>query len=265
MDNRPIGVFDSGVGGLTVVNTLAKVLPNESIYYVGDTARVPYGNKSKASIIKFSKQITKWLIKQNCKIIVVACNTASSLALEYLKLNLSIPIIGVIDPGVKSALLITKNKKIGILGTRATINSNIYGEKLKSKDKMVSVFSKACPLYVPLVEEGFISGEIPSMISNFYLNEFKNIDIDTVILGCTHYPLLSSVINKTLGSSVKLVDSGLATSDLVKNMLNKNNLLSTNKKSEINCFVTDYTKTFEDVVERFFKTNINSINQIDVF
>tara|TARA_B100001250_G_scaffold116873_1_gene99126 strand:+ start:1949 stop:2746 length:798 start_codon:yes stop_codon:yes gene_type:complete len=265
MDNRPIGVFDSGVGGLTVVNTLAKVLPNESIYYVGDTARVPYGNKSKASIIKFSKQITKWLIKQNCKIIVVACNTASSLALEYLKLNLSIPIIGVIDPGVKSALLITKNKKIGILGTRATINSNIYGEKLKSKDKMVSVFSKACPLYVPLVEEGFISGEIPSMISNFYLNEFKNINIDTVILGCTHYPLLSSVINKTLGSSVKLVDSGLATSDLVKNMLNKNNLLSTNKKSEINCFVTDYTKTFEDVVERFFKTNINSINQIDVF
>jgi len=265
MDNRPIGIFDSGIGGLTVVNALSKILPNESICYVGDTARVPYGNKSKESIIKFSKEITQWLLKQDCKIIIIACNTASSLALSYLKSNLSIPIIGVIDPGVDWALLNTKNKKIGVIGTRATINSNIYNIKLKNKDKKVSVFSKACPLFVPLVEEGFISGEVPLLLSNYYLCELKNTGIDTLILGCTHYPLLNKMISRVLGSSIKLVDSSLATSDLVKKKLDGNNIISNNKDSEINCFVTDDPENFKLVVNRFYKLNINSINQINVF
>ena len=265
MDNRPIGVFDSGVGGLTVVNALSKILPNESICYVGDTARVPYGNKSKNSIIKFSKEITQWLLKQDCKIIIIACNTASSLALSYLESNLSIPIIGVIDPGVDWALLNTKNKKIGVIGTRATINSNVYNIKLKNKDREISVFSKACPLFVPLVEEGFISGEIPLLLSNYYLSELKKTGIDTLILGCTHYPLLNKMIGRVLDSSIKLIDSSLATSDLVKKKLEVNNLISNNKDGEINCFVTDDAKNFQFVLERFYNLNINSINQINVF
>ena len=265
MDNRPIGIFDSGVGGLTVVNAINKILPNESICYVGDTARVPYGNKSRNNIKKFSKQITEWLLEQDCKIIVVACNTASSLALNYLKSNISVPIIGVIDSGVNWAALNTKSKKIGVLGTRATINSNVYYKKLKKRDKNISVYSKACPLFVPLVEEGFISGEIPSLISNYYLKELKKTGIDTLILGCTHYPLLKKVINKTLNADIKLIDSSLAISDEVKNMLRINDMFSNKEKNEICCYVTDFTKTFRIVVDRFFKSNINSITKINVF
>jgi glutamate racemase len=265
MDNRPIGVFDSGVGGLTVVRSLSKVLPNESIYYVGDTARVPYGNKSKSSIIKFSEQITKWLLKQDCKIIVIACNSASSLALNHLKSHLLTSIIGVIEPGIKSALKNTKSKKIGVLGTRATINSSIYFKKFKEIDKKISVFSKACPLLVPLVEEGFISGHIPLSICNHYLNKFKKIEIDTLILACTHYPLLASIISQVLGPSIKLIDSSLATADEVKTILKENDLLSNRDVKEVKCYVTDYTKTFKTIVDRFFKSNINSISKIDVF
>ena len=265
MDNRPIGVFDSGVGGLTVVNALSKVLPNESIYYVGDTARVPYGNKSKSSILKFSLQITEWLLKQNCKIIVIACNTASSLALSYLKSNLSTSIIGVIDPAIKYAQMKTKNKQIGVLGTRATINSNIYSNRFKELDQKISVISKACPLFVPLVEEGFISGPIPLSVAKHYLNDIRETDVDTLILGCTHYPLLATIISNVLGPSIKLIDSSLATADKVKSMLKNNNLLADKNLSEINCYVTDYTKTFNTTVDRFFKSNINSIKKIDVF
>jgi glutamate racemase len=265
MDNRPIGVFDSGVGGLTVVNALSKVLPNESIYYVGDTARVPYGNKSKSSILKFSEQITEWLLNQNCKMIIIACNTASSLALSHLESNLSTSIIGVIDPGIKCAQIETKNKQIGVLGTRATINSNIYYNRFKELDKEILVISKACPLFVPLVEEGFISGHIPLSVINYYLNEIKKTDIDTIILGCTHYPLLATAISEVLGSSIKLIDSSLATADRVKRILEDNNLLASRNLSEINCYVTDYTKTFKKIVDRFFKSNINSIKKIDVF
>ena len=265
MDNRPIGVFDSGVGGLTVLSALSKILPNESIYYVGDTARVPYGNKSKSSILKFSKQITKWLLKQDCKIIVIACNSASSLALNHLKSNLLTSIIGVIEPGIKSALKNTKNKKIGVLGTRATINSSIYFKKFKEIDKKISVFSKACPLFVPLVEEGFISGHIPLSICNHYLNELKKTEIDTLILACTHYPLLASTISQVLGPSIKLIDSSLATADEVKTILKENDSLSSRNVKEVNCYVTDYTKTFKTIVDRFFKSNINSISKIDVF
>ncbi len=265
MDNRPIGVFDSGVGGLTVLSALSKILPNESIYYVGDTARVPYGNKSKSSILKFSKQITKWLLKQDCKIIVIACNTASSLALNHLKSNRLTSIIGVIEPGIKSALKNTKNKKIGVLGTRATINSSIYFKKFKEIDKKISVFSKACPLFVPLVEEGFISGHIPLSICNHYLNELKKTEIDTLILACTHYPLLAPTISQVLGPSIKLIDSSLATADEVKTILKENDSLSSRNVKEVNCYVTDYTKTFKTIVDRFFKSNINSISKIDVF
>jgi glutamate racemase len=197
--------------------------------------------------------------------IIIACNTASSLALSHLESSLSTSIIGVIDPGIKRAQIETKNKKIGVLGTRATINSNIYYNRFKELDKEILVISKACPLFVPLVEEGFISGHIPLSVINYYLNEIKKTDIDTIILGCTHYPLLATVISEVLGSSIKLIDSSLATADKVKKMLEDNNLLASRNLSEINCYVTDYTKTFKKIVDRFFKSNINSIKKIDVF
>ena len=170
MDNRPIGVFDSGIGGLTVVDAITNNLSNENIIYVGDTARVPYGNKSKNRIRQYATEITKWLIKQDCKIIVVACNTVSALALDYLNSTFSIPIIGVIDPGVEKAVEISQNNKIAVLGTSATIRSDAYGKRLKAIKPEVVVTSQACPLFVPLAEEGWIDGEIPFQIATYYFS-----------------------------------------------------------------------------------------------
>ena len=216
MDNRPIGIFDSGIGGLTVVDALAKRLPNETIYYVGDTARVPYGNKSKGRIQQYASEITNWLKKKDCKIIIVACNTASALALKYLSSVFSIPIIGVIESGVNRGIRMNQNNKIAVLGTSATIRSNAYGKKIKAVKPETLVFSQACPLFVPLAEEGWTEGKIPMQIAAHYLADIKQEGVDTVILGCTHYPLLKKTISKTLGKKVNLVDSGDA---VVKNVI----------------------------------------------
>ncbi len=264
MDNRPIGVFDSGIGGLTVVKSLIASLPNEKIYYVGDTARVPYGNKSQDRIQEFSKEIVQWLIRKNCKIIIVACNTASSLALEVLKKEFSIPIFGVIDPGVNYAINATINNSLGILGTEATILSNSYGEKLKFLNPNIKVISKACPLFVPLVEEGLVQGAIPLSIAKFYLDDFVNSDIDTVILGCTHYPILKDVIKETLGREIHLVDSGEATATMVAYFLDSDNLNRKVLQGEIKCFVTDSPNSFGVLASRFLKNKITSIKHIDL-
>ena len=208
MDNRPIGVFDSGIGGLTVVDALAKRLPNETIYYVGDTARVPYGNKSKSRIQQYASEITNWLNKKDCKIIIVACNTASALALKYLSSVFSIPIIGVIESGVNRGIRMNQNNKIAVLGTSATIRSNAYGEKIKAVKPETLVISQACPLFVPLAEEGWTEGKIPMQIAAHYLADIKQEGVDTVILGCTHYPLLKKTIIISLGEKVNLVVSG---------------------------------------------------------
>ena len=202
MDNRPIGVFDSGIGGLTVVDALANRLPNETIYYVGDTARVPYGNKSKNRIQQYASEITNWLNEKDCKIIIVACNTASALALKYLSSGFSIPIIGVIESGVNSGIRMNQNNKIAVLGTSATIRSNAYGEKIKIVKPETLVISQACPLFVPLVEEGWTEGKIPMQIASHYLANMRQEGVDTVILGCTHYPLLKTTISKILGEKV---------------------------------------------------------------
>ena len=190
-----IGVFDSGVGGLTVLKEIRKVLPNEKIYYLGDTARVPYGEKTKDLIIRYSKQIVEFLLEKKVSAIVVACNTATSLALDELNDTFKTPIIGVIDAGVKTALYTTKNKKIGVIGTKATINSKKYEEEIKKKDNEIEVFSKACPLFVPAVEEGILEGKLMNQIVKTYLDEFDG-KIDSLILGCTHFPLLKDVISK---------------------------------------------------------------------
>src|SRR5690349_3608109 len=204
---RPIGVFDSGIGGLTVVRALRELLPNESIYYLGDTARVPYGGKSAATVQRYSLEIAELLLEENCKTIVVACNTASALALPELQATMSIPVTGVIQPGAQAAVAATRNGHIGVIGTRATIKSKAYERAIQSLDEAVQVTVRACPLFVPLIEEGWLEGEITDRIVRQYLTPLLEEGVDAVVLGCTHYPLLRGAIERFLGDKVQLVDS----------------------------------------------------------
>ena len=264
MDNRPIGVFDSGIGGLTVVDALAKRLPNETIYYVGDTARVPYGNKSKSCIQQYSSEITNWLNKKNCKIIIVACNTVSALALKHLNSIYSIPIIGVIESGVKRGIQISQNNRIAVLGTSATIRSNAYGKRIKAARPDTLVISQACPLFVPLAEEGWTEGKIPLQIASHYLADIKQAGVDTVILGCTHYPLLKNTINKALEEKVSLVDSGDAVVKKVILTLENIKGFSSRKNGKINCYVTDDPSLFDDIASSFCLKKTEKAIQIDL-
>jgi glutamate racemase len=227
---RPIGVFDSGIGGLTVVKRIVSCLPREDIVYFGDTARVPYGSKSNDTVIEYGLQDAKFLMHKNIKVLVVACNTVSSIALNNLKNTFDIPIIGMIDPGAKNASLETKNKRIGVIGTRATISNQAYSKKIKSIDPSIHVFERSCPLFVPLAEEGWTNHAATYEIAKEYLQEFIKIDIDTLVLGCTHYPILAEVIQKIVGKDVKLIDSGISAAESVKEELDRYNLHS-NKSS----------------------------------
>jgi len=204
---NPIGIFDSGVGGLTVFHEIKKALPHKDIVYFGDTARVPYGSKSRGTIIQYSLQNMIFLLQQHIKLLVVACNTSSAYAVEELKKHSSIPIIGVIMPGAKKALNVSNNKRIGIIGTEGTIKSNSYEKALKSLDDTCEVFSKPTPLLVPLVEENWITHKVTKEIIEEYLQEFLEKDIDTIIMGCTHYPVLKNVIREVVGDNMSLVDS----------------------------------------------------------
>ena len=199
-------------------------------------------------------------MQKNCKMIVVACNTVSSLAMEYLQSHFPLPIIGVIQPGVDFAIQITKNNKIGVIGTQATIQSNAYVKALHSIMPDIKVISKACPLFVPLAEEGIVDGDIPSAIADFYLKDIQSSDIDTVILGCTHYPLLKKVIGAVLGSGITLIDSGNAIAKAVTFELDKHDLISTIKKGSTQCFVTDDPKYFDVVASKLLQTTITPVS-----
>ena len=205
--NRPLGIFDSGIGGLTVLREMRREVPNENIVYFGDTAHVPYGTKSKETITKFSMENVRFLQGFDVKIVVVACNTASSLSLEALKNHFSMPILGVIEPGAKQALKTTRNGRIGVIGTKATIGSGAYETCLKALDPKLKVYSQACPLFVPFVEEGWLDGKVVEKVAKIYLEPIKKFGVDSLILGCTHYPLLTKVIQKILGKKVRLVNS----------------------------------------------------------
>lgn len=224
--NSPIGVFDSGVGGLTVAREIMRQLPNERIVYFGDTARVPYGNKSKETVTKFSRQIVHFLKEQQVKAIVVACNTASAYALEELEHEVDIPIMGVMKPGARAAIEATKNKKVGVAATEATIHSGIYTRYIKENDESVSVLEKACPLFVPLVEEGLWEDPVTDEIARRYLSELIDSGIDTLILGCTHYPMLRSTVAKIMGEGVTLVNPADETARELKLMLAEKGLES---------------------------------------
>ena len=257
---RPIGIFDSGIGGLTVLKEIRREMPYEDIVYFGDTAHVPYGTKSKETITRFSTDNVHFLQSFGVKIVVVACNTASSLSLDALKEKFPHQmIIGVIEPGAAAALRVTKNRRIGVIGTKATIHSGTYEACLKRLDPSVKVYSEACPLFVPLVEEGWLDGEVVEKVAKTYLEPLKAFDIDTLILGCTHYPLLAGLIQKILGSKVQLINSAEETARQTRQLLGETAVL---KEPEVRFYVSDEPEPFRTLGERFLGTPIHSVAKI---
>ena len=257
-----IGVFDSGVGGLTVVKVLIHHLPNEDIVYFGDTARVPYGSKSKQTIVRFSVENALFLLRYNVKMIVVACNTASSVALGVLSKNFKVPVIGVIIPGAIEAAALTSNKKVGLIGTSTTIRSSSYKKELLKLDSSIRVFSKSCPLFVPLAEEGWLNKKITRDVIKKYLSSFKSKGIDTLILGCTHYPLLKRAITKTIGKRIRLIDSAAATAKAISKLLNQKNIATEAKsKAKLRFFVSDEPDQFKSVGEKFLGRKLEHVKK----
>ena len=262
---KPIGVFDSGIGGLTVVKRLASTLPAEDVVYFGDTARVPYGSKSNTTVVEYSIQDTKFLINKNVKAVVVACNTASSVALDQLKKNFDLPIIGMINPGALLAISSTKNGRIGVIGTRATIDNKAYSNEIKRIEPSITVFEKACPLFVPLAEEGWINHKAAFEIAEEYLRELRDLKIDTLVLGCTHYPILSGIIQKAIGENVILIDSGVASASIIKDELDRTSL-NTSKNSIGNheFYVSDIPVKFKEVAELFLGKPVPKVHKVDL-
>jgi glutamate racemase len=262
---KSIGVFDSGVGGLTVVRELIRHLPKEDIVYFGDTARVPYGIKSKETVIRFSIEDILFLLKQDVKLICVACNTASSVALPVIKSHFKVPIVGVITPGVREAVYATQNKRIGVIGTRGTIKSRTYENEIKQLDPQVKVISMACPLFVPFVEEGWTGGRVVLDVAKTYLRPLKDAGVDTVILGCTHYPLLKPLIKQVMGSRVKLIDSAKQVAMEVKKILATEGLLNQSKHSAKRKFyVSDNPEWFSGLAKRFLGQSIHNARRVNV-
>lgn len=266
--NAPIGVFDSGIGGLTVAKEIMHQIPNERIVYFGDTARVPYGNKSKETIIKFSRQIVRFLQTQKVKAIVAACNTVSAFALDEIEREVDIPMIGVVKPGVRAALKATRNGKIGVIGTAGTIASRIYPQYIKEMNPDANITGKACPLFVPLVEEGLWRDPVTDEIARRYLAELIDIDIDTLVLGCTHYPLIRETIGKVMGKGVVLVNPAYETARELRELLQKRGLL---KEQEAKLgddmyrfYVSDSSEKFKQFANSIIKYGILSAKKINI-
>lgn len=258
-----IGVFDSGIGGLTVLHEIIEALPRENTIYLGDTARAPYGTKSTDTVLRYSFENSEFLVEKGVKILVVACNTSTALALHPLRAELGLPVIGVIEPGVRRALASTKNKKIGVIGTEATIQSGAYTRALKMAEPAVEVYSRACPLFVPLVEEGWTDNPVVDMTVRTYLESLKQSGIDTLILGCTHYPLLKKAIRKFLGAAVRLVDSAEETAAEVAVLLQQSSVARKTGKGLHSFFVTDAPDRFVKVGRRFLGEKVESAVRIE--
>lgn len=260
----PIGVFDSGVGGLTVAREIMRQIPNESIIYFGDTARVPYGSKSKETVITYSRQIVEFLMTKQVKAVVIACNTASAFALETIQKEIDIPVIGVVKPGAKVAAETTKNHRIGVIGTEGTINSGIYNEFLSRTNPNVEVFGKACPLFVPLVEEGWIEDTITNEVAERYLSDLKKYDIDTLVLGCTHFPLLRHTVQKIMGDQVALVNPAYETAISLKNVLDQHNLRSEATEANHKFFVSDGAEKFKAFANTILPCEVEETKDINI-
>lgn len=260
--NKPIGVFDSGVGGLTVVKELIHQLPSEDIIYFGDTARVPYGIKSKETVIKFSIENILFLLKHDVKLICVACNTVSSFALPVIKNHFKVPIVGVIGPGVREAVYATQNKRIGVIGTKGTIKSRAYETEINHLDQEIKVITKACPLFVPFAEEGWLSGDVVKKVAREYLKPLKDFGVDTVILGCTHYPLLKTVIQEAMGNKVTLIDSAKQVAVEVKKILSQEGILSGTRRGRHNFYVSDNPEWFKELARSFLGQPVKNVRKM---
>jgi len=259
----PIGVFDSGLGGLTAVKELMRQLPNEDIVYFGDTARVPYGTKSKEAIIHFSHENTRFLLRHKVKMVLVACNSSSSFALESLRKAYPLPIVGVIVPGACKAVQMTTTRSVGVIATSATVNSGEYERTIKGIDKNIRVINQACPLFVPLVEEGWFNNEVSQKIAKRYLEPLKCSRVDVLILGCTHYPLLKSVIQKVMGPKVYLVDSAREAASNVKELLGNIGITNVkHRRGNYQFFVSDKPQHFRKLAKRFLGYEIKNIEKV---
>ena len=263
----PVGVFDSGVGGLTVAREISRQLPEENIVYFGDTARVPYGSKSQNTIIRFSEQIIRFLKTKQVKAIVIACNTASALALDAVRDEFDIPIMGVVIPGARAAVETTKNRKVGVVGTDATVQSGMYTKVIHEMAPDITVIEKACPLFVPLVEEGFKEHVVTREIIEYYLESMRNTDIDAMILGCTHYPLIRSKIRDYMGDRIQIVNPAYETAMDLKKMLEERGMAndgSTEQHSRYSFFVSDAAEKFRKFANTVMPFDVPTTNVVNI-
>ena len=263
--SNPIGVFDSGIGGLTVVSALRALLPNESIFYLGDTARVPYGGKSASTVQRYSLEIASMLLEENAKTVVVACNTASAVALPQLSASVPVTVTGVILPGAQAAIAATRTGHIGVIGTRATINSGAYERALRSFDPGIRVTARACPLLVPLIEEGWLERPITDQIIMQYLGPLVNEGIDTLVLGCTHYPLLRPAMARLLGDKITLVDSAQNCANAVRDLLIRENLRAPEKDpGRLHVALTDRPDSFLRIAREALQLDVGEVQLREV-
>jgi glutamate racemase len=267
-DSRPIGVFDSGLGGLTVAKEIFRLMPSERIVYFGDTARVPYGGKSEETIRRFGLQDARLLTDMDVKMLIVACNTVSSVAMDYLQERIKgIPVIGVVLPGARAAVLRSAEKRVGVIGTAATVRSGSYAKAIHNIDPNIRVYGKPCPLFVPLVEEGLIDSDITRLAVQHYLYEMVDLGVDCLILGCTHYPILMEVIQSTTGNRIQLVDSALWTAKEAQNILQAMGITATESPAGLpssKFLVSDLTPNFESVAETLLGTPLPSIEKVSI-
>lgn len=265
MDNRPIGVFDSGLGGLTVLKEIMELIPTESVVYFGDCGRAPYGTKSKEMVIKYTFQDIRFLLNQDIKMIVIACNTISACSFEIVKHNFNMPVIEVVEPGSNCAVKETKNKKVGVIGTRATINSGVYEKTIEKTDNNIQIHSKACPLFVNLVEEGWWDNDIAYRIAEEYLTPLKSEGIDTLVLGCTHYPILKGIISSVVGDNVKLVSSALEVARVVREVINEKGIgRDKDIKPVYRYYTSDSIEKFESLGSAILGKEIHSVEKVDI-
>lgn len=265
MSWKAIGIFDSGVGGLTVLREIIKALPQEDTIYLGDTARVPYGTKSPETVVRFARQITSFLVNRDIKLLVVACNTASAVSLDALQAEFNIPIVGVIEPGAFQAAAVTKNGKVGVIGTAGTVRSSAYTKAIKRINPDIEVITAECPMFVPLAEEGWLDNEVARLTAEIYLKNLKVSGVDTLVLGCTHYPLLKGMISQVMGEGVNLVDSAEETARVVREILvARGETRPDQERGNHHFFVTDIPAGFIRVGNRFLGGALGDVYQVDL-
>jgi len=258
-----IGVFDSGIGGLTVAQEIARVLPGEDLIYLGDTARYPYGTKSAETVCRYSLENAAFLVEKGIKLLVVACNSSAATALDAIAAAVPVPVVGVVAPGAQAAVEQTRNRKVGVIGTEATIASGAYTRELRRLQPDLEIYTRACPLFVPLAEEGWTANEVAAAAAALYLASLRRSGIDTLVLGCTHYPLLADVIGRAMGPDVVLVDSARTTAQAVSTVLQQANLAREGSGGTISFFVTDVPDRFIKVGARFISSKVESAVRIE--